>query len=51
MPLTLVKDHLNRYPLPGWMDQQVYLSPSANHLMLRSHVEAKGLMQFRLGGV
>jgi uncharacterized protein YbgA (DUF1722 family) len=27
VPLTLLKHHLNRYPVPDWVDQQVYLNP------------------------
>jgi uncharacterized protein YbgA (DUF1722 family) len=27
VPLTLLKHHLNRYPVPDWGHQQVYLHP------------------------
>ena len=27
VPLTLPKHHLNCYPVPDWMHQQVYLHP------------------------
>ena len=27
VPLTLLKHHLNRYPVPEWVHQQVYLHP------------------------
>jgi len=29
---------LNRYPVPHWVDQQVYLHPYPKELMLRNHV-------------
>ena len=29
---------LNRYPVPHWMHQQVYLHPYPRELMLRNHV-------------
>jgi uncharacterized protein YbgA (DUF1722 family) len=38
VPLTLLKHHLNRYPVPEWVDQQVYLHPYPKELMLRNHV-------------
>jgi uncharacterized protein YbgA (DUF1722 family)/uncharacterized protein YbbK (DUF523 family) len=38
VPLTLLKHHLNRYPVPEWVDQQVYLNPYPKELMLRNHV-------------
>jgi uncharacterized protein YbgA (DUF1722 family) len=38
VPLTLLKHHLNRYPVPGWVHQQVYLHPYPKELMLRHHV-------------
>jgi uncharacterized protein YbgA (DUF1722 family) len=46
VPLTLLKHHLNRYPVPewvpvpsaAWVDQQVYLHPHPKELMLRNHV-------------
>ncbi|HSR28964.1 MAG TPA: DUF1722 domain-containing protein [Anaerolineae bacterium] len=38
VPLTLRKNHLNRYPVPDWVHQQVYLHPYPKELMLRNHV-------------
>jgi uncharacterized protein YbgA (DUF1722 family) len=38
VPLTLLKHHLHRYPVLGWMHQQVYLNPYPKELMLRNHV-------------
>jgi uncharacterized protein YbgA (DUF1722 family)/uncharacterized protein YbbK (DUF523 family) len=38
VPLTLLKHHLNRYPVPEWVHQQVYLNPYPRELMLRNHV-------------
>ena len=38
VPLTLLKHHLNRYPMPEWVQQQVYLYPYPKELMLRNHV-------------
>jgi uncharacterized protein YbgA (DUF1722 family) len=44
VPLTLLKHHLNRYPVPEWVPvpfwahQQVYLNPYPKELMLRNHV-------------
>jgi uncharacterized protein YbgA (DUF1722 family) len=42
VPLTLLKHHLNRYPVPEWVTrkgcQQVYLHPYPEELMLRTHV-------------
>jgi uncharacterized protein YbgA (DUF1722 family)/uncharacterized protein YbbK (DUF523 family) len=38
VPLTLLKHHLNRYPVPGWVHKQVYLNPYPKELMLRNHV-------------
>ena len=29
---------LNRYPVPDWVHQQVYLHPYPKELMLRNHV-------------
>ncbi|HSR31351.1 MAG TPA: DUF1722 domain-containing protein [Anaerolineae bacterium] len=29
---------LNRYPVPDWVDQQVYLHPVSQESMLRNHV-------------
>jgi uncharacterized protein YbgA (DUF1722 family) len=36
--LTLLQQHLNRYPVPEWVRQQVYLHPYPKELMLRNHV-------------
>jgi uncharacterized protein YbgA (DUF1722 family) len=38
VPITLLKHHLNRYPVPEWVHQQVYLNPYPKELMLRNHV-------------
>jgi uncharacterized protein YbgA (DUF1722 family) len=38
VPLTLLKHHLSRYPVPDWVHQQVYLHPYPKELMLRKHV-------------
>ena len=38
VPLTLLKHHLNRHPVPDWAHQQVYLHPYPKELMLRNHV-------------
>jgi len=38
VPMTLLKHHLRRHPVPGWVWQQVYLSPYPKELMLRNHV-------------
>jgi uncharacterized protein YbgA (DUF1722 family) len=38
VPLTLLKHHLNRHPVPEWVHQQVYLNPYPKELMLRNHV-------------
>jgi uncharacterized protein YbgA (DUF1722 family)/uncharacterized protein YbbK (DUF523 family) len=38
VPLTLLKHHLNRYPVPDWVWEQVYLRPYPKELMLRNHV-------------
>ena len=38
VPLTLLKHHLNRYPGPDGVHQQVYLHPYPKELMLRNHV-------------
>ena len=38
VPLTLLKHHLGRHPVPDWVDQQVYLNPYPKELMLRNHV-------------
>ncbi len=39
MPLTLLKHHLNRYPVPDWVHQQVYLHPFLKELMLHNRVD------------
>ena len=33
VPLTLLKHHLGRYPVPEWVHQQVYLNPYPLELM------------------
>ena len=38
VPLTLLRHHLRRRPVPGWVWQQVYLNPYPKELMLRKHV-------------
>jgi uncharacterized protein YbgA (DUF1722 family) len=41
VPLTLLKHHLNRYPVPewvAWVRQQVYLHPWPKELILRHHM-------------
>jgi uncharacterized protein YbgA (DUF1722 family) len=38
VPLTLLKHHLNRNPVPEWAHQQVYLNPYPKELMLRNHL-------------
>lgn len=38
LPLTLLKHHLNRYPVREWIHQQVYLNPHSKQLMLQNHV-------------
>jgi uncharacterized protein YbgA (DUF1722 family) len=38
VPLTLLKHHLRRHPVPEWVWQQVYLNPYPKELMLRNHV-------------
>jgi uncharacterized protein YbgA (DUF1722 family) len=38
VPLTLLKHHLNRHPVPEWVHQQVYLHPYPKELVLRNHV-------------
>jgi len=38
VPLTLLKHHRNRHPVPEWVHQQVYLNPYPKELMLRNHV-------------
>jgi hypothetical protein len=36
-----LKHHLNRYPVPDWAHQQVYLHPYPKELMLRNHVQRR----------
>jgi uncharacterized protein YbgA (DUF1722 family) len=36
--LHRLKHCLNRYPVPDWVRQQVYLHPYPKELMLRNHV-------------
>jgi len=38
VPLTLLKHHLSRHPVPDWVHQQVYLHPYPKELMLRNHI-------------
>ena len=38
VPLTLLKHHLSRHPVPDWVHQQVYLYPYPKELLLRNHV-------------
>ncbi len=38
VPLTLLKHHLHRHPVPDWVHHQVYLNPYPKELMLRNHV-------------
>lgn len=38
VPLTLLKHHMRRHPVPEWVHQQVYLNPYPKELMLRNHV-------------
>jgi uncharacterized protein YbgA (DUF1722 family) len=38
VPLTLLKHHLDRNPVPDWVHQQVYVHPYPKELMLRNHV-------------
>jgi uncharacterized protein YbgA (DUF1722 family)/uncharacterized protein YbbK (DUF523 family) len=38
VPLTLVRHHLRRHPVPDWVHQQAYLTPYPKELMLRNHV-------------
>jgi uncharacterized protein YbgA (DUF1722 family) len=38
VPLTLLKHHLKRHPVPDWVHQQVYLHRYPKELMLRNHV-------------
>jgi uncharacterized protein YbgA (DUF1722 family) len=43
-PLTLLKHHLKRYPVPDWAHQRVYLHPYPKELMLRNHVLNPGFV-------
>jgi uncharacterized protein YbgA (DUF1722 family)/uncharacterized protein YbbK (DUF523 family) len=38
VPITLLKHHLARHPVPDWVQQQTYLHPYPKELMLRNHV-------------
>lgn len=38
VPLTLLKHHLNRYPVPDWVHQQVYPNRCPKELMLPDYV-------------
>jgi len=38
VPLTLLRHHLRRHPVPEWVHRQVYLHPYPKELMLRNHV-------------
>jgi len=38
VPITLLRHHLNRHPVPEWVEQQTYLNPDPRELMLRNHV-------------
>ena len=38
VPITLLRHHLNRHPVPEWDKQQTYLNPYPRELMLRNHV-------------
>ena len=38
VPITLLRHHLNRHPVPEWVKQQAYLNPDPHELMLRNHV-------------
>jgi uncharacterized protein YbgA (DUF1722 family)/uncharacterized protein YbbK (DUF523 family) len=38
VPLTLLRHHLRRHDVPGWVHDQVYLNPYPRELMLRNHV-------------
>ena len=38
IPLTLLKHHLWRFPVPDWIGKQVYLNPYPKELMLRNRV-------------
>jgi uncharacterized protein YbgA (DUF1722 family)/uncharacterized protein YbbK (DUF523 family) len=38
VPVTLLKHHLARHPVPDWVHAQTYLNPYPRELMLRNHV-------------
>ena len=38
VPLTLLKLHRNRHPVPEWVNQQVYVNPNPRELVLRNYV-------------
>jgi len=38
VPITLLKHHLRRHPVPAWALEQTYLNPYPRELMLRNHV-------------
>ena len=38
VPITLLRHHLNRHPVPKWVKRQTYLNPYPRELMLRTHV-------------
>lgn len=38
VPITLLKHHFSRNPLPDWVKVQVYLNPYPKELSLRNHV-------------
>jgi uncharacterized protein YbgA (DUF1722 family)/uncharacterized protein YbbK (DUF523 family) len=38
VPLTLLRHHLDRHPVPDWIRAQTYLHPYPRELMLRNHV-------------
>ena len=38
VPLTLLKLHRNRHPMPEWVNQQVYVNPNPRELVLRNYV-------------
>ena len=38
VPLTLLKHHLRRHPMPDWVHHQIYLEPHPKELALLNHV-------------
>ena len=38
VPITLLRHHLRRHPVPGWVHEQVYFNPYPKELLLRNHV-------------